>query len=560
MNSERTLPLVTLLLTFLLVSFCNSLQAADAKYQVAFYDRWTDMSTRQLTDKARHYMNMPNMEDSALVCYSIVANRYYEGALNNEDLKLCVNAMANLGFLYSSHYYEYQKAYSYLKQALDIAEKEKYSRLLSYIYLNLGVLSGTYEELNEQGTYSNETIACLDKAYRLSVANREWRAALYCLSDIIEMKFENNGDMTQQISQFSKFKATSEPLYRYMAYMCKGMEAWQKHNYAAAYDNFGMMLNNIPSSEEQNKYTLKLKAMRYQASALDVMGHDDEANAMLEDIARQANAAKAINIEVWIYKVIAEYLYGKGDKQQADAWRLKYYQTKERLQALGRSEGMEQLKFLYQLKRVDDEVKALSVKRKQQQLVFIISTVALLSVIIALLVSLRYYHRQRNFIQKLYDKNVALLKLNEKRLAAEPVAQEASVADTNSKYASSVLDETTKQEIFIRISKVMDDVETICSADFSIKQLSDKIKSNTTYVSQVINEKYNMNFKSLLNERRVAEACRMLSDKITYGNLTIEGIALSVGFKSRANFALVFKKITGLSATEFQRAALRDKG
>ena len=203
------------------------------------------------------------------------------------------------------------------------------------------------------------------------------------------------------------------------------------------------------------------------------------------------------------------------------------------------------MRFLYQLKTVNDKVKDLSRDREKQRVVFVSGLAVAVVVIIGLLLLLRYYHRQRNYIQTLYDKNMALLQMKEK--------SESEVTDN--KYQNSGLDDNSKNELLMQISKVMSDVDIICSPDFSIKQLCDIIGSNTTYVSQVINEKYGMNFKTYLNEQRVAEACRRLNDFEHYGNYTIEAIAVSVGFKSRTNFALVFKRVTGLSASEFQRAA-----
>ena len=81
------------------------------------------------------------------------------------------------------------------------------------------------------------------------------------------------------------------------------------------------------------------------------------------------------------------------------------------------------------------------------------------------------------------------------------------------------------------------------------------IGSNYKYVSQVINERYQKNFRLLVNEARVKEACRRLGDPEHYGNLTIEAISTGLGFKSRSNFAVTFKKITGLSPSDFQKMA-----
>ena len=63
-----------------------------------------------------------------------------------------------------------------------------------------------------------------------------------------------------------------------------------------------------------------------------------------------------------------------------------------------------------------------------------------------------------------------------------------------------------------RIVQVMSDSTLICNPDFSLERLAHIVDSNRTYVSLVINNTYNKNFKSLLNEYRIREACKRLSD------------------------------------------------
>lgn len=158
------------------------------------------------------------------------------------------------------------------------------------------------------------------------------------------------------------------------------------------------------------------------------------------------------------------------------------------------------------------------------------------------------YRKQKSYAETVYRKNVELMGLESK------------------KYISSGLDEGVKRELQQRIGKIMDDIEVISLPNFSLQQLAEKTESNSRYVSQVINECYGCNFKALLNDRRVKEACRRMSDKEHYGNLTIDAIATSVGFRSRSNFLNVFKKIIGLSPSEFQRyskeqkASVQDRG
>ena len=48
----------------------------------------------------------------------------------------------------------------------------------------------------------------------------------------------------------------------------------------------------------------------------------------------------------------------------------------------------------------------------------------------------------------------------------------------------------------------------------------------------------------------------MNDENSEYGNMTIEGIATSVGFKSRTAFINAFKREVGLTPSEYLRMAL----
>lgn len=126
---------------------------------------------------------------------------------------------------------------------------------------------------------------------------------------------------------------------------------------------------------------------------------------------------------------------------------------------------------------------------------------------------------------------------------------------TRQKYVSSNLDTEAKQRIVNKIAEIMETSNEIYLADFSLARLAELVGSNYKYVSQVINETYHQNFNALLNDYRIKEACQRLNNHEQYNSYTIEAIAESVGFKSRSNFVSTFKRITGITPSEFQRLA-----
>lgn len=121
-----------------------------------------------------------------------------------------------------------------------------------------------------------------------------------------------------------------------------------------------------------------------------------------------------------------------------------------------------------------------------------------------------------------------------------------------SKYNSSKLDRDTMTRIASAIYKAMEEDRIFCKPDFSLDQLSEVIGSNTTYVSQTINETYGKNFSSFVNEYRINLAKERLSDP-AFARFTIKSIGEGIGFKSHSSFCTVFHKSTGLSPSVYQK-------
>lgn len=66
---------------------------------------------------------------------------------------------------------------------------------------------------------------------------------------------------------------------------------------------------------------------------------------------------------------------------------------------------------------------------------------------------------------------------------------------------------------------------------------------------------YGKNFKTILNECRVREACIRLGDTERYGNITIQGIYESLGYRSASSFNRAFRLVTGMSPSAFLKQA-----
>ena len=120
------------------------------------------------------------------------------------------------------------------------------------------------------------------------------------------------------------------------------------------------------------------------------------------------------------------------------------------------------------------------------------------------------------------------------------------------KYQKSSLLEENKELILSEIRKEMDEKKYFCNNLASLSRLSKQINETNHHVSQVINEKLNMNFFELLAKYRIEEAKKIIiADKDK--KLTIEEIAEQVGYNSKSAFNNAFKKLTSQTPSEFRQ-------
>ena len=149
-----------------------------------------------------------------------------------------------------------------------------------------------------------------------------------------------------------------------------------------------------------------------------------------------------------------------------------------------------------------------------------------------------------------------LLEQYVKMASRQPAADAPDIpaSDNRIDQRSSIsLSEEQRNRLLNSITTVMNDVAIISRSDFNLNMLADMVDSNTKYVSWIINDTYKKNFKTMLNEYRIHEACRRMSDTEHYGNMTLQAIYEELGYNSAASFIQSFKKVNGMTPSQYQK-------
>lgn len=89
----------------------------------------------------------------------------------------------------------------------------------------------------------------------------------------------------------------------------------------------------------------------------------------------------------------------------------------------------------------------------------------------------------------------------------------------------------------------------------TIKELSDILHTNRTYLSEYIKTAYDMSFRDWITELRIEYAKRLLSQ---YPKLTVADISERAGFLSPSHFIRLFKDNAGCTPTKWRKTEARN--
>lgn len=117
------------------------------------------------------------------------------------------------------------------------------------------------------------------------------------------------------------------------------------------------------------------------------------------------------------------------------------------------------------------------------------------------------------------------------------------------------LDETAAETYRLRIETYFNTSKQFLKTEFRQEHLAAHLTLPKSRLTQIINQLYGQNFNQLINERRIGIAMEKIETN-AWKNLTIEGIAQEVGFKSRTTFNKAFQEKTGLTPSQFRKKAI----
>jgi AraC-like DNA-binding protein len=128
--------------------------------------------------------------------------------------------------------------------------------------------------------------------------------------------------------------------------------------------------------------------------------------------------------------------------------------------------------------------------------------------------------------------------------------KQSNIFEEKEKYKNKVIDADTKSLIEQKL-KMMVEKELFLNSNFSLEEAAKELKVSKHQLSQYVNETLGQSFSDLIKTYRIEKAKKLLKSE---KNHTIESLGYDIGFNSKSGFFTAFKKITGLTPSEYQKS------
>jgi AraC-like DNA-binding protein len=144
------------------------------------------------------------------------------------------------------------------------------------------------------------------------------------------------------------------------------------------------------------------------------------------------------------------------------------------------------------------------------------------------------------------------LVFNEKKEGSEPFT-DLAIVENDVKIESKTepkLDVHELEKWKIKIENIMQNDKLFLNSELTLSELSDKLNSHNSLISNVINTAFQKNFNDFVNEFRVNIFKEKINDP-KLKHLTLLAIAFDCGFNSKSTFNRAVKKATGQMPSDF---------
>ncbi|MDY0314565.1 MAG: AraC family transcriptional regulator [Bacteroidales bacterium] len=450
----------------------------------------------------------------------------------------------------------YEEAIYVYRQIENISEKFEDPEVISLIFNNIALAYEGLENCDSAKYYFNKTPEyiekCGEKEYLLKIQYYNYLASLSFLCgniDSIPIYFNKTQELYENLDNLF-LNSTSQEVKNYqkeskLNYYTNLVRAHTtlsdyyiiKKDFTKAVYNLNIALNNAKTVNLETRY------YRIYSSLYDSYFNLENYETALKylDTSLNWNFTNNKNFEEIIeinenysktYKALNNNQLANYHKEQANLYTDSLIFDKNSEELVLKKIELAVLPVQLAMKDVElSKIKQDGVIERQSIFIYIL-LFGLVFIIITLSIYYKLYKNLKNTQQELAYKTITNIKGTDIRTSSKRMGDA-----TETQLIEKFEDEIIKPKVFL-------------DTNLNLNLVAEKLNSNRSYVSAIINNVYGMNYNDYINKLRIEEACQKIINN-TNPNFTIDHLYSEVGFTGKSTFYNAFKKYVGVTPAVF---------
>lgn len=540
MKRLRTLLLALLAAMLPLAAWAYATVADRSAWNQAQYTRYLRLASSRLIDMGEDFMYKKEKPDSAMLCYTIVAERYRPG-MSESEIAECLEGYYgrwDTRFMLSS---DMPAALQDLAAAQEIIERTSLPRAKLDLCLGVAYMSVTLSS-GFRAPMWHQALGSLHRSCASALRQRDYRTFHTAFRNLLMVAY--GLDSAQVVGPIVRaWHASGEPagLRRDISQLwCEGALADHEGRPDVALARYDSILRMLPHDYINSRSFTSVLVLKGQVLLAQERYREYEAS--LDTLERMATRCSMADVRMTAYLLRSEEAERRGDVRMARDYRMRYLELKDSLSSEQQAVDFQDITFSANRRAMQRDIDAARYSSLKRGTLIVGLCVVVVVVIIFSYWLLRVNRRLRHRSESLY-----------RQLQAAAKDSDWIENRDSEKYATSSLDDDKAAALVDRVREYLLGSEDVYRAEFSLATLAQALDTNRQYLSQVVNQGFGCNFTTLVNRVRIRRAMLLLDDEHHYGHYSLEGVAEMVGFGSRRSFSLWFRRFTGLTAAEYRK-------
>ncbi|WP_452599700.1 helix-turn-helix domain-containing protein [Pontimicrobium sp. MEBiC01747] len=477
------------------------------------------------------------------IAYDIMDNvdqclYYYYKVLSLCESSECeLTAKYDIGKIFEKRYnYEqalilYEECYALVKKEKLVKDYDKIERALAFINNKIGL--------------SDKAIKILEKKYNKVKEENNLKSIRITRRDLIEVYISNKKlDHVFNLIDIGlkDAKASKNEELQYYLYKFKSEAHIQKEDYNQAIEAINEAVT-IANSLGADRFIIE---SNYLLALINKNKNRPENTIkILEKVLQKKYTTPEVISKS--YKLLAESYNAINNAEMSSHYYKKHSEEEQKI----KNKGISILNKTHDL-----SLKELtSEKNKQEQRKWYWSVISIILLLVLLTVFIRNKKvKSKNKILfnnlmlkiKALEEHKTKIEVNQSS-TLNTITNEPSIAIEEEKDESTyIIDNEKVKEIITKLEK-LEKQNYFLRQDCTLHNMAKRLKTNTSYLSKIVNTTYNKSFSVYINELRINYVLLELKNNKQLRSYSVKAISQEIGYKSTDSFTKYFKQATGIT-------------